>query len=267
MKKNILLTLTLLLLLLALLFSACGGSSSTEETSQVDASGTPMPGQGLSDSMHLLLGILSLADSDTPLTTEQATAMLPLWKAVRSLGESDTTAQTEIDALYTQIRGTLTEEQLTAIAEMPLDMQSMASLAQELGIDTGFVAGRGNMSPEAQATMQALRESGQMPQFEEGAGPPEGFEIQIEGELPEGVERPAIPSGGDIPAGGVVIQGEGGGMAGGSIEMFGGGGGLTQEQIATAQASGAKLPSLTNTISSVWLDALISMLEGIATGE
>ena len=97
--------------------------------------------------MHLLLGILSLADSDTPLTVEQATAMLPLWKAVRSLGESDTTAQAEIDALYTQIRGTLTEEQLTAIDGMHFNMESMASLAEELGLDMQFRRRAGRHDP------------------------------------------------------------------------------------------------------------------------
>jgi len=258
-QTTILLTLLTLLALLALGLTACGGSSSTSEAASVEASGTPMPGQGLSDSMQLLLGILSLADSDTPLTIEQANAMLPLWKAVRSLGESDTTAQTEIDALYTQIRGTLTEEQLTAIDGMSLNMESMASLAEELGLDMQVIGGRGsNASPEMQATMQALRESGQMPQFEEGAVPPEGME------LPEGGGVLEIRPAGDMPSGGVVIQG-GESMGGGT--MYGDGTGLTPEQLATAQASGVNPPVLRNTISSVWLDALISMLEGIVAGE
>ena len=85
MKKTNLLLVLILLLTLAL--SACQGSSAEEVT--VEAAGTPEPGteRGLSESMQLLLGILSLADSDTPLTAEQATGMLPLWKAVRSLGK------------------------------------------------------------------------------------------------------------------------------------------------------------------------------------
>jgi hypothetical protein len=257
MKKITILLSLLFLLTLAL--SACSGSTATQVTTSVETAGTPMPGQGLSDSMHLLLGILSLADSATPLTVEQATAMLPLWKAVRSLGESDTTAQAEIDAVYTQIRGTLTAEQLTAIDSMDLSMDSMASLAEDLGLDMQFVGGRNsNASPEMQATMQALRESGQMPQFEQGA------------ELPEGVERPEgapsfeIQGGGAVPSGGVVIQG-GPGMGGG--RMFGDATGLTPEQMATAQASGVNLPTLNNTINSVWLEALISVLEGIVAGE
>lgn len=248
-----------LLFMLTLVLSACAGSTATQATTSVEASGTPMPGQGLSDSMHLLLGILSLTDSDTPLTVEQATAMLPLWKAVRSLGESDTTAQAEIDAVYTQIRGTLTEEQLTAIDTMNLSMESMASLAEDLGLDMQFVGGRNsNASPEMQATMQALRESGQMPQFEQGSAPPEGME------LPEGGPSFEIQGGGEVPSGGVVIQG-GPGMGGG--RMFGDATGLTAEQMATAQASGVNLPTLNNTINSVWLDALIHMLEGIIGGE
>jgi len=265
MQKTTLLITILLLLTLAL--SACGGSSASDETTSTEASGTPMPGTGISDSMHLLLGILSLADSDAPLSAEQATAMLPLWKAVRSLGESDTAAQAEIEALYTQIRATLSQEQLELIDGMQFTMESMNSLAAELGLDMQFVGGgRGDMTPEMQATMQALRESGQMPQFEEGAGPPEGFEFRSEGEIPEGAPQFDI-QGGDVPAGGIVIEGGPGMGGGGGGQFFGDTTGLTPEQIATARASGANLPGLTNTISSVWLEALISILEAIVAGE
>ena len=260
MKK---LTLILILtLLLTLALSACGGSSTTEGAASADVSGTPMPGGGISDSMRLVLGILSLADSDTPLTAEQATAMLPLWKAVRSLGESDTAAQAEIDALYTQVRGTLTAEQAAAIDAMSLDGQSMASLAESLGIDTGFGGGmRGTASPEMQATMQALRESGDFPQFDQNGAPPEGFTP------PEGAQTFEFRSGGgEPPSGGVVIEG---GPGGGGMRFFGGdGSGLTPEQLATAQASGAlDLPGLRNTVSGPWLEALISQLESIVAGE
>jgi len=253
-------TFLILTILLSLALSACGSSNATEETASVDISGTPIPGSGVSDSMRLVLGILSLADSDTPLAAEQATAMLPLWKAVRSLGESDTAAQAEIDAVYTQIRGTLTAEQLTAIDALSLDGQSMVSLAEALGIDTGVSAGfgggmRDTANPELQATRQALRESGELPQFEEGAAPPEGFTP------PEGV----VPgSGGGF--GGGTGGGFGGGMGGG--RMFGEGSGLTPEQMATAQASGVlNLPGLRNTVSGPWLEALISQLESIVAGE
>lgn len=259
MKKIIFLFIMSLLLILA--FSACGGSSTTDDAASVEASGTPMPESGVSDGMRLVLGILSLEDSDTPLTADQASTMLPLWKAVRSLGESDTAAQAEIDALYTQIQGTLTNEQLAMIDAMSLDGQSMASLAEALGIDAGFGGGmgggmRGTASPELQATRQALRESGELPQFEEGAAPPEGFTPPDGGgglQLPEG----AVPGSGG---------GFGGGMGGG--RMFGDGSGLTQEQMATAQASGSViLPGLRNTISGPWLEALLSQLESIASGE
>jgi hypothetical protein len=254
MKKTT--PLLILFVLLSLALNACGGSNSTDETAEM--SSTPMPGARLSDSMYLLLGILSLADSDTPLSAEQASAMLPLWKAVRSLGESDTAAQTEIDALYTQIRGTLTAEQQAAIDNMEFSAESMASLAEELGLETVFAGPGDNASPEMRATMQALRASGQMPQFEEGVAPPEGMEI------PEGGGVLEIRPGDGMPSGGVGIEG-GPGMGGG--RMFGDGTGLTPEQLATAQASGVNPPALRNTISSVWLDALISMLEEIVAGE
>ena len=239
MTKKITLIFTIVLMLL---LTACGSQSTATDT-VTTASGTPVPGSGMGESMQLVMGVLSLADSDTPLTAEQAAAMLPLWKAVRSLGESDTAAQAEIDALYTQIRGTLTAEQLIAIDAMTLDGQSMASLAEALGINPGVSAGfgggmRGTTDPELQATRQALRESAALP---EGFTPPEGV----------------------VPGSG---EGLGGGMGGGG-GMFGGGAGLTQEQMATAQASGARPPEITNTVSGPWLEALIVMLEGIVAGQ
>ena len=251
MKKTTTLITLILVLLLAL--TACSGATaaSTEAATTADASGTPMPGTAaaggeLPESMQLVLGTLSLAESDTPLTAEQAAALLPLWKAVRSLGESDTAAQAEIDALYTQIHGTLSEEQLAAIEAMPFTRESMATISQQLGIDTGF-GGMGNASPEMQATVEALRASGQMPEggpgfFLEGGAPPDAG---------------SRPSGGDMPAGGIP---GGGGMPGGGMEM-------DPSAMATAQASGVNPPALNNTISGPWLDALITMLEGIASGQ
>ena len=235
-KSTLIFTIVLMLLL-----TACGSQSTATDT-VTTASGTPVPGSGMGESMQLVIGVLSLADSDTPLTAEQAAAMLPLWKAVRSLGESDTAAQAEIDALYTQIRGTLTAEQLIAIDAMTLDGQSMASLAEALGINPGVSAGfgggmRGTTDPELQATRQALRESAALP---EGFTPPEGV----------------------VPGSG---EGFGGGMGGG--RMLGEGSGLTPEQMATAQASGARPPEITNTVSGPWLEALIVMLEGIVAGQ
>ena len=83
-------------------------------------------------------------------------------------------------------------------------------------------------------------------------------------QLPEGAPSFEIQGGGDLPSGGVEIQG-GPGMGGG--RMFGDATGLTPEQMATAQASGVNLPTLNNTINSVWLDALINLLEGIIGGK
>jgi hypothetical protein len=258
MKKTMI--LLTLLILFSLAISACGGSNSSGNTASAEVSGTPMPGGELSDNIKLLLGILSLADSDTPLTVEQATAMLPLWKAVRSLGESDTTAQAEIDALYTQIRGTLTDEQLAAIEAMALNAESMATLADELGISMGFQGGRGTLSAEMQATMEALRASGQMPQFDENFTPPEGAAV------PEDMPRIEIQGGGEAPSGGVVIQGGSGMGGGGEMQVYGDSTGISPEQMATAQASGVNPPALRNTISGAWLDALITMLEGMVAG-
>ncbi|MBN2146557.1 MAG: hypothetical protein JW726_04175 [Anaerolineales bacterium] len=241
------------IILLSLLLAACSSAAATGETdTTVQTSGTPIPGTDtaageLPESMQLVLGTLQLADSDTPITSEQAAVLLPLWKAVRSLGNSDTAAQAEIDALYVQIRGTLSEEQIAAIEEMELTPQTMMAISEELGIDTGF-GSREEMTPAMQATMDALRASGEW-----AGGPGEG------GEPPEGFEPPSsggMRGGGEMPGGG--------GMAGGGDMPPGDVTGFSPEQLETAQASGATNRTMNNTINSMWLDALISILEEIA---
>ncbi len=252
--------ITILLLLLALPLAACGGTS-TQSAQAVEAEGTPMPdetvttGNSTSESMQLALGILSLQNSEVPLTVEQAATLLPLWKAVRSLGESDTAAQAEIDALYTQIRSLLTEEQQAAVDGMSFDRESMAALSQELGIEMGFggMGMGGTPSPEMQSTLEAMRASGQMPEMPEGGFGGEGREWP---EMPAGG---AGGGGGGMPSGG--MPGGGGGMPGGDM------GGMDFSAMATQQASGmVTAPSLNNTINGPWLEALIAMLEEIAAG-
>lgn len=122
---------------------------------------------------QLILGTIKLEEGDAAVTAEQAAVLIPLWKAVRSLSASDTAAEAEIEALAGQIQGSMTEQQLQAIAAMQLTQQDMFTAMQELGPqlgggeqgDQGFNFG-----------------GGQGP----GGGPPEGFAIQ--GDAPEGFQ-------------------------------------------------------------------------------
>jgi len=118
----------------------------------------------MSLSMKLTLGTFKLDETDYAVDAEQAASLLPLWKALRSLSESQTAATEELQAILNQIQDSMTPEQIAAIEGMGLTGEDMSAIFQELGLEFGGGEGRfGNLTPEQQATMQAARESGEFP--------------------------------------------------------------------------------------------------------
>ena len=108
---------------------------------------------------QLLIGTFKLENTDIAVDAEQATELLPLWKAYRSLSGSDSASSLELEALVDQIQETMTPEQVQATAEMHLTGADMLALAQERGIE--MAQGRwGDLSPEQRETMQAQRQAG-----------------------------------------------------------------------------------------------------------
>ncbi|MBN1665601.1 MAG: hypothetical protein JW862_00870 [Anaerolineales bacterium] len=155
----------------------------------------------------LIMGTVLLEESTYAVDAEQAAALLPLWKALRSLSSSETAAQVEIDAVIAQIEETMTTEQLAAIAAMQLSMQDMPAVSEILGIEeTGGGNRSGELTPEMQATQQAARESGAAPGS--GMGPGGGL----------GTGGGTGPGGGEFanltPEEREAIQAERGGMRG-----------------------------------------------------
>jgi hypothetical protein len=224
MKKTIFILLTFLFVLT---FTACGEvfTGSNQNESEPGGERTleiPMETQ-------LMLGTVKLEETDYPVDSKQASALLPLWKALRSLTESEIAAQAEIDAVVNQIQEIMSGEQMMAIEAMGLTMMDFASVAETLGIETGFADRIGEMNPEMQATMEAMRESGEFPQG---------------GELP----------GGGFPGG---RQGGGQGLGGG----FGGGAELDPEARETAIAERGGARGAGFGINSALLDAIIEFLE------
>jgi hypothetical protein len=120
---------------------------------------------------QLMLGTFSLEGTAHRVDAEQAQTLLPLWKAYRSLITSDTAASVEIEALVNQIEGTMTDDQLAAIAAMELSQESFADIMEQLGIEAGSGLGE----------------------------PPEGFEGFNPG---EGIPGGSPGAGGGIPGGG-----------------------------------------------------------------
>lgn len=78
----------------------------------------------LSTQVRLILGSMALGDSDLKLTQEQATALIPLWKVMKTLLSSDTAAGEEIEALLNQIQTVFTPGQLEWINNYNLSPDS-----------------------------------------------------------------------------------------------------------------------------------------------
>lgn len=240
-------------LLLSLVFSACSTAAATGATTQ-PASGTPNNGtEGtLSTEMQLAIGTLLLEDSGQPLSADAAAKLLPLWKAVRSLGRSSTTTSKEYQALFKQIQDTLPAEQMAAITAMQLTREDMMTLSEKLGISMGGGMGgdMGTPSPEMLETLQAARESGEIP------------------EMPSGGTGGGFPGGG-MPAGGGGFPGGGGGIpAGGgggmAPEMGAGMGGMPEEDSTGSARARGGVPQ---SIPTGLLDAVIEYLQTIVAGE
>jgi hypothetical protein len=122
--KTRLFTLCSTLIVISLLLAACSSTASVPSA---------IPGDDLSQAAELALGTLKLDGTGQVPTSEQASQLLILWKAYESLGNSDSTAQAELDGLIDQIQENMTAEQTQAITDMQLDSQSQAEIIQSLG--------------------------------------------------------------------------------------------------------------------------------------
>jgi len=223
---------------MVLVLVACG-STPAEVVDQVSAGGDPveqstvggetegqLPERELPLATLLMLGTFKLEDTDSPVTPAQAAELLPLWKALRSLDESETTAVEELEAVVNQIEGIMTSEQMAAIEAMQLSFEDMRTIGEELGIELGGFGRFGDLTPEMQATMEAARESGQLP-------------------------------GGDGFPGGGPGMGMGPGGGGG----LGGGEGLDPEARQTAIAERGGVRGANLGLNSQLLDAMIELLQ------
>jgi hypothetical protein len=223
MKKT---TLILASLLLILTLVACNGNSTEGETQTTSSDNSSNPEFEMPLEMQLMMGTVMLDKTEYAVDANQASQLIPLWKALRSLGESETAAQAEIDAVIAQIEDTMTRKQMDTIEGMELTMQDMSTITEILGIETGFGGGRfGEISPEMQETMEAARESGEFPGG--GQGP-----------------------GGGFPGGGF---GPGGGQFGGAE--------IDPEARATAIAERGGTRGAGFGINTTFLDAIIEFLE------
>ncbi|NOQ40257.1 MAG: hypothetical protein GQ562_08045 [Anaerolineales bacterium] len=195
--------LGILLMVVFLLLSACSSNSSD----LTDNGLSPDTGQSedglnadrveltddyaedaLSIAQQLTLGSLLLEETDLAVDPELASDLIPYWKLYRSLLGSDTTAPEELDSLLKEIQEIMTAEQVSFIANLQLNQETMMTLVNEMGIfdlkqdgtgegGIGFIppeglpdgvrpgggqgggqgGGDGSIDPELMATKQAER--------------------------------------------------------------------------------------------------------------
>jgi predicted small secreted protein len=175
---------------------------------------------------QLLIGTFKLENTSQALSAKQAADLLPLWKAYRSLSQSDSASQAELEGLTSQITETMTKEQIAAIAAMKLTSEDLSAVMQERGIALQGQGTNGSMSAEQVQTRQA-----------------------------ESVT--AGGSGQGLPGGGPDGGGPGG-VPGAGV----GGQALSAEQSATTQARRGTARSVS--INLPLLEAFISFLQGKA---
>ncbi len=151
---------TTLFLVLILTLSACGTATPAPTTDAYTSANLDTSFENaLPARMQLSLGTLKLAETNMPVTAEQAAKLLPLWQALQSMTTSGNSATAEVNALLGQIEAVFTPEQLAEIRNMQLTFANMTTWASANGVTLGSGSeqpGQGQgMSAEARATRQA----------------------------------------------------------------------------------------------------------------
>ncbi len=209
-----------------------GLTAKPTQTSQYAGGANFNPSQ-MSLEQKLAIGTLKLEGTDLAVTAKEANDLLPLWKAVKSLSASDTTAPAEIQALYKQIEGVMTSEQTQAIQKMTWTQDDMQALMTQYGVQFGQGQSSKTLTADQQATRTALQMSSRSRNSGGGAG--------------------GGPGGGP-PAGGVFPGGPGG---------FGDQGMSTTGTPQPGQANRSGGMGM----NSMFVDPLIKLLQTRATGQ
>ena len=163
MAKRILSIGIVLPVLLALV--ACSGLKPAV-TSTSTSQSQPNPQSNFSNQPledKLAVGTLKLEGTQQAVTAAQAKTLLPLWKAVKTMSASNTTAAAEMTALYSQIEDAMTAQQIQAIKDLNLSAADMQALMQP------------NSSQQSGSAAQSPAEGASSSQFQGGpAGDPGG---------------------------------------------------------------------------------------------
>jgi hypothetical protein len=147
-KKTAVISIFLALLVI---LSACSSTTSASSTSQIQQI-TP---SSLTLQNKLGLGILKLESSSLAVTACQANTLLPLWEAVKSLSTSNLTSAAEMSALYQQIEGSLTSDQVQAIQNLSLTQSELNTMIQQQSTVTSTKSSSSSSSSSSNVQSQA----------------------------------------------------------------------------------------------------------------
>jgi hypothetical protein len=136
------------IILLASMLAACGSTAQTAASNgSASAASTPAAGGSQNGPTldfsrmtlpeKLAIGTLKLEGTDLAVDAKEAADLLPLWKAVNTLRTSQTISTKEMDALYSQIEGAMTPEQVKEIEGMSLTSEDIQQMMADLGVNFG----------------------------------------------------------------------------------------------------------------------------------
>jgi hypothetical protein len=163
-----------LTLVLVVVLTGCNrGQATSANTGSSESYTSAYLGTSYSNALpvnsQLALGTLQLEGTEHAVTPEQAKTLLPLWQAL----QGGVTAQTEINAVMKQIEGTMTQEQLTAIAAMQLTQEDLQTWMEEQGLQMpggpGEGGGQQGLPPEATRQPGGFGPPGDLSQEEQEA--------------------------------------------------------------------------------------------------
>jgi hypothetical protein len=166
MKK----TAIALLVFILMALTACGVPSTPAATQQSTSTGG-VDSSTLTLDERLAIGTLQLENTELAVDSETASALLPLWRAVRALKTSDTISAQEMDALYQQIEDAMTFEQVKAIEVMTFTNDDIDTLMASLGVQYDTNSSQNTASASSETSLPAMPPGGGVPGSDSGMPP------------------------------------------------------------------------------------------------
>jgi hypothetical protein len=121
---------------------------------------------------ELAVGTLKLAGTEQDITVDQAKDLVVYWQVYKELGQSQTAAQAEVDALIAQIEETMTRDQVQAITDMRITQQDVQTAVQGVSVTSSNLTSNTVSLPSASASGGGMPAGG--PPADGGGAPSDG---------------------------------------------------------------------------------------------